>query len=308
VAASRSLSRILGLRVALGAALLASACQHDSNAVFDDSDPKPSDQGGSSTGAQPTAGSDALGAAGGADGGTNASGGTSSDAGKPAAGATTGGKPSGGGGKGGTNAGGNAGQPATAGKSGMGGTTTGMGGGGTAGMGGNTNPDPEPVTVEETDIADTQVSSCAPNANYGEAVSMNVDGDDFCTLYMLVNPSLLKIPDGAIVSDATLTLNCTNVGGAVTVSYVNESWGEDQVRWNNRPEVGSSLGTFTCENVGPVTIDLKAAVKAWLGGDHKPYGIYFRTESADGSDYDTSEAIKEGTPPVLSVTYTLPAK
>jgi hypothetical protein len=53
---------------------------------------------------------------------------------------------------------------------------------------------------------------------------------------------------------------------------------------------------------------LKTAVKAWLGGDHKPYGIYFRTESNDGSDYDTSEALKEGTPPVLSVTYTLPVK
>ena len=293
------------MRVALGAALLASACQHDSNAVFDDSNPTP-DQGGSSTGAQPTAGNDAMGAAGGADGGTNASGGTSSDAGKSAGGATTGGKPSGGGGKGGTNTGGNAGQPATAGKGGMGGTTAGMGGGGMAGMGGNMNP--EPVTIEETDIADTQVSSCAPNTNYGEAVSMNVDGDQFCVLYMLVNPSLQKIPDGALVSDATLTLNCTNVGDAVTVSYVNESWAEDQVRWSTRPEVGSSLGSFTCEKIGAVTIDLKTAVKAWLAGDHKPYGIYFRTESTDGSDYDTSEAVKEGTPPVLSVTYTLPAK
>jgi hypothetical protein len=292
------LSRVLGLRGAIFAALLASACQHDSGAVFDDSKLSPDDQGGSLS----TGGEDAAGA--GIGDGGKAAGGTSSNAGKPSGGTAMGGKSPGGGGKGGTGMGGAAGQSGMAGKAGSGGGNGGSGGGGMAGM---PTTDPEPVTVDITDIADTQVSACNPNENFGEAVSMNVDGDNFCTLYMLINPSLAEVPEGALVSEATLTLNCTNVGGAVTVSYVADAWGEDMARWNNRPDVGTAFGTFTCEQGGPVTIDLKAAVTAWLAGTRKPYGIYFRTEDTDGSDYDTSEA-SNGTPPVLSVTYTLPVK
>jgi hypothetical protein len=293
------LSRVLGLRGAIFAALLASACQHDSGAVFDDSKLSPDDQGGSLS----TGGEDAAGA--GIGDGGKAAGGTSSNAGKPSGGTAMGGKSPGGGGKGGTGMGGAAGQSGMAGKAGSGGGNGGSGGGG--GMAGMPTTDPEPVTVDITDIADTQVSACNPNENFGEAVSMNVDGDNFCTLYMLINPSLAEVPEGALVSEATLTLNCTNVGGAVTVSYVADAWGEDMARWNNRPDVGTAFGTFTCEQGGPVTIDLKAAVTAWLAGTRKPYGIYFRTEDTDGSDYDTSEA-SNGTPPVLSVTYTLPVK
>jgi hypothetical protein len=292
------LSRVLGLRGAIFAALLASACQHDSGAVFDDSKLSPDDQGGSLS----TGGEDAAGA--GVGDGGKAAGGTSSNAGKPSGRTAMGGKSPGGGGKGGTGMGGAAGQSGMAGKAGSGGGNGGSGGGGMAGM---PTTDPEPVTVDITDIADTQVSACNPNENFGEAVSMNVDGDNFCTLYMLINPSLAEVPEGALVSEATLTLNCTNVGGAVTVSYVADAWGEDMARWNNRPDVGTAFGTFTCEQGGPVTIDLKAAVTAWLAGTRKPYGIYFRTEDTDGSDYDTSEA-SNGTPPVLSVTYTLPVK
>jgi hypothetical protein len=301
VTASRLLSRVFGLRGVVFAALLASACQHDADAVFDDSNLTPGDRAGSSS----TGGADAAGTAavGGATDDGDAAGGTNSTGGKASGGASMGGKGSGG--KGGT--GGSAGQTGMGGKAGSGGNGGGSGGAGTAGMAGMPTTDPEPVTVDITDIADTQVSSCNPNQNFGEAISMNVDGDNFCTLYMLINPSLAEVPESALVSEATLTLNCTNVGGAVTVSYVADTWGEDTVRWNNRPDVGTSFATFTCEQGGAVTIDLTAAVTAWLAGTRKPYGVYFRTEDSDGSDYDTSEAVN-GTPPVLSVTYTLPVK
>ncbi len=290
-----------------------SACQHDSGANFDDTTLMSPDTGGSSTsgGSAAAAGTASQGAV--SAGGSQASGG-SNTAGKASGGAAgstaggsnggSGGKPTAGGGNAGLDAGGAAGQ---AGKGGQGGSA-GVGGmAGTAGMAGMKN---DPVTVEITDIADTDVESCMPFANHGEAVSINVDGynDNGCVVQSLLNAPLTQIPNGALVSEATLTLTCINVGDPATVYFVNEQWAEDSVRWNNKPNVGMVLGTVMCTALGKVTIDLTSAVKAWLIGDQPPYGIYLRMEATDGIDFSTSEAEKVAVRPKLTVTYTLPAK
>ena len=177
--------------------------------------------------------------------------------------------------------------------------------GGTVG----TPPPPAPVTFETTDLDDTYVASCFPSMNYGALSSMNVDGNNSCTYQILISAPLSGIPAGALVSAATLTLTCTNAGGPITVSYVNEAWKELTVRYNTRPEAGASLGTVTCGQQGEdVTINLTSAVKAWLAGDHAANGIYLRTEDSDGTDFDTSEAHTTRTRPVFRVTYTLPVK
>ena len=299
-----SLGRVLGPRIALTSALLASACQHDSGASFDDTALTPPDTGGSSNaGASNTdAGKTSQGAS--SAGGTtaNAGGDSGGKASAGAAGSATagaGGKPTSNGGKAGMDAGGAAGQ---AGKGGQGGSA---GVGGTAGTAGAKN---DPVTIDITDIADTDVESCMQQLNHGEAKSINVDGDNNCVVQSLLNAPLQDIPDGAVVNDATLTLNCINVGDPVTVYYVNESWVEDSVRWYNKPAVGQVLGTVMCTVLGAVTIDLKAAVTAWLAGDHGPYGIYLRTEATDGMDFSSSEADDVADRPKLTVTYTLPVK
>lgn len=296
-----SLYRVLGLRIALGAAFLASACQHDSNADFDDRGLTSPDVGGSDVGGSSAA------AAGENPGAAGAAGGAEANAGGPG----TAGKSSGG--AGGSSAGGKGGSANVGGKAGAdaGGTTSQAGKSGGAGAanggtGGTATP-PEPVTVETSDIDDTNVAACFPNMNYGEERSLNVDGDS-CAYETLIDWPRLELPAGALVSNATLSLTCTNAGGPITVAYANEAWKELMVRWNTRPEIGEMLGTITCVQPGELTIDLTSAFNAWLSDEHARDGVYLRTESTDGTDFASSEADKAATRPKLSITYTLPGK
>lgn len=300
--------QVFGLRLALSAALLASACQHDSNADFDDRNLTPPDVGGSahSGGSNATAGENP--GAGSSAGGNDASGGSASQGGKSSAGAagnsgSTAGKggTASAGGKGGAGAGGSASQAGKAGQGGVAGSTSGSGG-----MAGSANP-LEPITLETADIDDTYVASCMPQQNFGEAQTVSVDGS-LCQYDALLDVPRLELPAGALVSKATLTLTCINSGAAITVSYADQAWKELVVRWNTRPEVGATIGTITCADEGTVELDLTAAFKAWLAGEHAANGIYLRTEGTNGTDFSSSEADKEGSRPQLSITYTLPAK
>jgi hypothetical protein len=307
----------LGSRIALGAALLASACQHDSNADFDDTNLQSGDGGsttttsGTSSGAEAGQGTEA----GSQSGGSSAEAGSSraGSGGKPAGTAGTGGGASGGkassGGSGGSGGKGSAGAAGTGNEAGKVGNQGGSAGTtGEAGKGGGPVEPPQPVTFETTDIDETQVVSCMPYMNFGALDTVNVDGDLACRYEILFNAPIQEVPDGALVSAASLLLTCTNAGDAIKVSYATEEWAELSVKWNNRPEVGKELGTIHCEKLGPVTIDLTAAVKAWLSGAQENYGIYLRVETTDGTDFATSEAEDTSTRPKLSVTYTLPVK
>ncbi len=293
-----SLRKVLGGRFVLGVAFWACACQRDSVASFDDSQLPDPFKGGT----QGAAGSLAI--AGDNAAGGNASAGSSSEAGGKAAAGNAGAGKGGEGSVGGMPTAGSAGKPGTAGEGGSSGSA--VAGGGSGGFGGTEpDPEPEPVTLTTQDFADTHVASCL-NFNYGEAQTLNVDGDNNCVYQTLLNPSLADVPDGALVSKATLTLYCVNAGDSVTVSYVDEAWQEDTVRWSTRPESGTDLTDFTCEELGAVSLDITAAVNAWVSGAKAANGLRFSTASTDGTDFTSSESQNVGERPTLSVTYTLP--
>lgn len=295
-----SLSKVLGGRLVLGVAFWACACQHDSVASFDDL-PLP---GPATGGKQGAAGSLAT-AGDSAAGGDDTSGGSSAEAGSTAA-AGKGGTGQGGAGNMGGMPAGSAGKPGTAGEGGNAGSA--VAGGGAGGSGGKeTDPEPDPVTVTTQDFADTYVASCL-NSNFGEAQTLNVDAGNNCIYQTLMNPSLADVPDGALVSKATLTLYCVNIGDALTVSYVDEAWTEDTVRWNTRPEAGTELTDLTCKELGAVSFDVTAAVKAWVSGTRAANGLRLSTTGDDGTDFTSSEYEDVGERPTLSVTYTLPLK
>lgn len=299
----RQLYSVFGSGIALSAALLAGACQHDSTADFDDTHLSSGGSGAASSGgstAEPGAGgvSDAGGpSAGGSTAGSSAMGGKS---GSGAGGSGAGGKGGGSAGKGGQTAGG----------SDAGGTNGGgKGGTETAGTGGtNPIPDPDPVTVQIHDFDDATISSCDANENFGNQNILQTDGD-FCRFDSLINPTLTAIPAGATVSKATLSLLCVNPGGVVTVAFATgKKWTESMVRWMTRPEVGELIQEVSCAKDGDVVaIDLTDAVTAWLSGTVEADGIFLRTVDTDGTDFASSEAGKEADRPVLEVTYT-PAK
>jgi hypothetical protein len=293
---------VFGYRLALATALLASACQHDSNADFDDGQ-LPSAGGATSSdgGSAPEPGAsgaadDAGGSGSSTEAGTGA-GGTLSAAG-------TAGKPAAEGGKAGQ---GSTGQGGSQAGSGM----AGKGGGPLAGTGGKPEPDPAPVTVQIHEFEDATVFSCEQNHNDGDGVTLQTDYDVPCVTRALLNPVLTDIPAGVQINQATLSLVCVNPGsGDVAVAFATErKWTESTVKYANRPSVGELIQNVSCESDGDVvSIDLTDAVTAWLDGQAEPLGIYLMTEVSDGTDFASSEADKDANRPLLEVTYTLPKK
>jgi hypothetical protein len=311
VTALTSVRSALALRVVVGATLLAPGCQLDSSAEFEDVATAGTAGSGASGGTDATeAGMDAGGAgATGNEGGSEMGGKSGGTAGAPTAGKAT--AEGGRGGKGGTTGmGGSMAGTGTGGKGGAGGSGTAGGGmagsAGSAGTGGTASPQPE--TLETRELEDATIVSCFPNQTMGNAATLNVDGDFTCSYYALISVPLAGVPAAATVSKATLTLECENAGDAISISYAGEPWKEATVRWSTRPESGPALGTVRCEEPGPVVIDLKAAVVAWLGGDRENYGIYLRTEHTDGTDFTSSESEDTEHRPLLSITYTPPIK
>jgi hypothetical protein len=296
-----SLCKVLGGRFLLGVVLWACACQHDSVATFDATGLPGSPHGGAlgAAGSRATAGDAASGGDDTSGAGASSEAGSTASAGKAAA-------PNGGGsGRGGSSAAGasGGGKPSTAGGGGSGGSAVAGGGG----SGGTKDPEPQPVTITITDFADTHVMSCL-NSNMGEAQTLTVDSASICVYQALMNPSLADVPDGALVSAATLALHCIDGGDVLTVSYVSEPWDEDTVRWNTRPEPGSEFAELSCDDTLHANLDLTAAVKAWVSGERAANGLYFSTDGSDGTDFASSEYGEVAERPSLSVTYTLAPK
>lgn len=185
-----------------------------------------------------------------------------------------------------------------AGSGGTGGTG-GSGDGGSGGAGGE--PEPEPVTVVITEFEDTYVVACTPELAFGNEALLLIDTDE-CAHEALVRPSLSQLPHGALVVAATLTFNCVNIGGSVTLLPVTSSWAESTATWNNKPKLGEVIATFTVDALGPVELDVKDAVSGWLRGE-AAHGLAFRTTSTDGTDLASSEAINLASRPKLTVTY-----
>jgi hypothetical protein len=295
-----SLCKVLGGRFLLSVVLWACACQHDSVATFDATGLPGSPHGGAlgAAGSVAKAGDAAV-------GGDETSGaGASSEAGSKAAGGKAGATNGGVSGRGGSSTAGtsSAGKPSMAGEGGSAGSAVAGGG-----SGGTKEPDPQPVTVMITDFADTNVVSCL-NSNQGDAQTLKVDSASICVYDALLNPSLADVPDGALVSAATLTLHCIDTGDVVEVSYVSGAWNEDTVRWSTRPDAGSEIAELSCDEMHHASLDLTAAVKAWVSGERAANGLYLRTEGSDGTDIASSEYGNVDERPILSVTYTLPTK
>ncbi len=272
------------------------ACQRESDTDFDDSrlpdGASAASSGGSqatagqSTGAQPATG----GLSGVGDGGSAAGAGESDTGGSAAAG--TEGKAGSAPGTGGVSEGGSAGSAA----------------GGTGGK--PTGPDPSPVTLTITDIADAHVASCSPHQNFGSAKTLMVDGAIVCRYLTLIAPALEQIPADAQVTKASLELTCTNSGSAITVSYAEDAWSEGEVRWSSSPNVGATLSSFTCDQAGRLQIDLLSAVKAWLSGEHPAYGVYLQNLASmvgRGTSLVSAEGNDAARRPALVVTY-VPSK
>jgi hypothetical protein len=120
--------------------------------------------------------------------------------------------------------------------------------------------------------ADSYVQSSSPSSNFGANASLLVDGSSTTRVSYLRFP-LPAAPAGETLTSAVLNVHTTTapLAGSVDPQAVrtvgDDTWTETGITWNNRPAVGSQIGTINASAVDTaysVTLDT-AAVQAELG-------------------------------------------
>jgi hypothetical protein len=167
-------------------------------------------------------------------------------------------------------------------------------------------------------IEDATISADAPTLADGGGAAINVDGQTPHGHGLMRFPTLVgsgagQVPAGAIVTSATLQLNCTNAGNTMALYRLTQSWVEDQATWNQR-STGISWGAPGAEGTGShadaavngdctVTgqrlVNITSFVQDWTNGQAN-YGVVFIDSGTDGVVFGSSES---ATSPVLTVVY-----
>ncbi len=154
----------------------------------------------------------------------------------------------------------------------------------------------------ETD--DTNISSGAPNSNFGKELTLQVDGTchtvgNVCKT-LVKFPSIVGLGDGQIPAQSTivsaaLVLFIKDPGDAETVYQVTEPWTESGATWNSfaTPGMPGNRGpefTITPKPINTFfSINITAIAQRWVNGDVNQ-GILLASTLADGTLYNSSES------------------
>jgi len=168
---------------------------------------------------------------------------------------------------------------------------------------------------------DTEISADTPTTNYGNAASLNIDGQTPHAHALMKFPNIIgtgagQIPAGAEIVSATLTAECTNIGNTMNAYLLNEDWVEGEATWNNRaagtpwsnPGADGTTSrsgqavAWSCATTGFKSFDMTPFVSSWSAGTPN-YGVVVTEGGIDGIDLNSSEHATPGSRPQLSVTY-----
>ncbi len=170
---------------------------------------------------------------------------------------------------------------------------------------------------------DTKLRSDAPSTPFGDADFLEVDaGPDYTSL---IRWDLSSIPDSAIVLDATLVLNVTNVSTASYQLYtVSSAWDESDATWIERSSGQAwsipgasgeqdrsdlSLSDVDGPVLGEIRIPLSSSaittIQEWVSDPIRNHGFIVQNyETADdGLDFASREATDPSHRPRLEVGY-----
>ncbi|MFN3922534.1 MAG: Ig-like domain-containing protein, partial [Pseudarthrobacter sp.] len=144
-------------------------------------------------------------------------------------------------------------------------------------------------TVTLTATADSWVAGGAANTNYGTSTTMSVDNSPVETTYLKFDLSAYA---GRTVESATLQLRSAGSGsiGKQNIKLVtDDSWTESGITYNNRPALGTSIGTLgpTAANSN-YSVPLTASALAGELGQQLSLGL--DATSTDGLDLNSKEA------------------
>jgi hypothetical protein len=116
-------------------------------------------------------------------------------------------------------------------------------------------------TITLTATADSYVSSGATGTNYGTSTTLSVDADPVVVTYLKFDLSAYV---GRTLESAALQLRSADnaSGGKQNVKLVaDDSWTEGGITYNNRPALGTSIGTL-----GPTTINTSYSLPLTVSG------------------------------------------
>jgi hypothetical protein len=154
----------------------------------------------------------------------------------------------------------------------------------TAAAGGGTS---ETVTLTAT--ADSYVSSGATGTNFGASTLLGVDNSPVEVTYLKFNLSAYA---GRTLESATLQLRSAGSGstGRQNVKLVtNDTWTETGITYNNRPALGTSIGTL-----GPTTTNTNYNIPLTISGLTGELGqqlsLGMDTTNSDGLELNSKEA------------------
>jgi hypothetical protein len=168
---------------------------------------------------------------------------------------------------------------------------------------------PVMVAAQDATLAgDTYVSPASPTANYGNAGSIFIRGNN--NVRGFVRFDLSNLPPGTngnAVAKAVLTLWVNTVGtsGSFTVENVNGTWNELTITNANAPTIGpivaSAVPVTTANSF--VTVDVTSAVKNWLNGTVPNDGLAIvPNTSATDFHFDSKENTNTSHPASLEIT------
>ena len=140
-------------------------------------------------------------------------------------------------------------------------------------------------------------------------------GKEYRTLLQF---DLSGLPNTATIQSAILELNLSSNASTdpVEAHVLLHDWTEDGVTWNDRDGVDSwstpggdydpdVAGSFLADSVGPKTMDITDAARAWVDGSKPNYGLILLSPPAAGGDtnkYYSSDQ-SGNPPPKLTLTY-----
>lgn len=166
-----------------------------------------------------------------------------------------------------------------------------------------------------TGTSDTMLREGNPSRTYDATTNLSVDGRDGGG----DNHVLLRfdglfgsggvIPQGARITEATLTLQTTNRGGGAEIHRMLTAWSEETASWSsfksgiqaNGTEAVAKpdLATGHQSSLGVSIFDVTESMQAWASGADN-HGWVFRPLSDNGWDFSSSEG---DAAPILTVTY-----
>ena len=160
---------------------------------------------------------------------------------------------------------------------------------------------------------DAFVTSSKPSTNYGGNTSLAVQSGSTT----FVQFALAPLPSGVNASQlnkATLRLFVSGLtsSGSFDVFFVNNGWNEASVTYNNRPPLGAVVASGVAVGANAkntfVTVDVTAALQAWLSGSQPNNGLAIVPSASPSISvtFDSKEATNTSHEPALLYSFNGP--